>query len=311
MNKTGFIFPGQGSQKTGMLGLIALQHTEVRETFAEASEILGLDLWTIVCENPNELLDQTHITQPVLLAASVALWRLWSNSGHPLPGLLAGHSLGEYSALTCAGVFSFADAVRLVHRRGLYMQEAVPPGVGGMAAILGLDDDKIEEICALVAQGEVVSPANFNSTGQTVIAGHRQAVERAMQACKEAGAKRALPLNVSVPSHCALMRPAADKLAFDLNEVAFHKPAIPVVQNVDGLIAADSEQIKQNLLKQLYLPVQWVRTVHSMAEQHHRILVECGPGRVLGGLIKRIDPDIKTYALDEPESFSEALAALA
>lgn len=311
MNKTGFVFPGQGSQKTGMLGLLAQQHGEIKDTFAEASEVLGFDLWAIVCENPNELLDQTHITQPALLTASVAIWRLWRMSGGPLPSLLAGHSLGEYSALTCAGVLSFADAVRLVHRRGLYMQEAVPAGSGGMAAILGLEDDKIEEICIRVAQGAVVSPANFNSTGQTVIAGEREAVERAMQACKDAGAKRALSLNVSVPSHCELMRSAADRLAVDLNEVTFHVPEIPVVQNVDGLVAADSKQIKLNLLQQLYLPVQWVGTINSMAVQQHRILVECGPGKVLGGLIKRIDPDIKTYALEEPESFAEAIGALA
>jgi len=309
MNKTAFVFPGQGSQKTGMLSALALQHAEVEATFSEASDILSLDLWKIISENPNDLLDQTHITQPALLAASVAIWRLWTRAGNPLPALLAGHSLGEYSALTCAGVLSFEDAVRLVHRRGLYMQEAVPAGTGAMAAILGLDDARIEEICAQVALGSVVSPANFNSTGQTVIAGEKAAVERAMQACRDAGAKRALPLNVSVPSHCALMKSAAGKLAGDLNQVVFHEAAIPVVQNVDGCVAADTDQIKQNLLSQLYLPVQWVKSIGNIRGQGHAIFIECGPGKILGGLIKRIEPQVKTYSTEEPDSFSEAAAA--
>lgn len=310
MYKTGFVFPGQGSQKTGMLSALALQHREVGDTFAEASDALGMDLWKIITENPDGLLDQTHVTQPALLASSVAIWRLWIRLGNPSPSLLAGHSLGEYSALTCAGVLAFADAIRLVHRRGIYMQEAVPAGTGGMAAILGLEDDKIEEICIQVGQGAVVSPANFNAIGQTVIAGEKAAVERAMLACKDAGAKRALPLNVSVPSHCALMKPAADKLASDLNSVLFHTAAIPVVQNVDGGVAADSEEIKRNLLRQLYLPVQWVRSVRSMWEQELGIMIECGPGKVLSGLIKRIEPQIHTYATEDPDSFAEARAAL-
>jgi len=309
MNKTAFVFPGQGSQKTGMLSALALQHAQIAATFSEASDILSLDLWKIVSENSNDLLDQTHITQPALLAASVAIWRVWESSGNPLPSLLAGHSLGEYSALTCAGVLSFADAVRLVNRRGLYMQQAVPAGTGAMAAILGLDDIRIEEICTQVALGCVVSPANFNSTGQTVIAGEKSAVERAMQACKDAGAKRALPLNVSVPSHCALMNSAAEKLAIDLNEVEFHEASIPVVQNVDGCIAADSHQMKQNLLRQLYLPVQWVKSVGNMWDQDHGIMIECGPGKVLSGLIKRIEPQIQTYSTEDPDCFAEAVAA--
>jgi len=306
MSKTGFVFPGQGSQKAGMLGALALQHESIRDTFVEASDILELDLWKIVAENSDNLLDQTHITQPALLTASVAIWRLWLAQGNPVPAILAGHSLGEYSALTCAGVLSFQDAVRLVHHRGQYMQEAVPSGTGGMAAILGLEDERIEEVCASVAQGAVVSPANFNSIGQTVIAGEKAAVERAMQACKDAGAKRALPLNVSVPSHCALMRPAAERLALDLNKVLFHTAAIPVVQNVDGRVAANSDEIKQNLLKQLYLPVQWVKSVRSMWEQGNGVLIECGPGKVLGGLIKRIEPQIHTFSTEDPESFAEA-----
>lgn len=308
MNKIGFVFPGQGSQKTGMLAELALQHSEIKESFAEASDSLGIDLWNIVSEDPDGLLDQTHITQPALLTASVAIWRLWEGSGYRMPTLLAGHSLGEYSALVCAGVLSLRDAVRLVNRRGLYMQEAVPPGTGAMAAILGLNDHKIEEICVQVAHGAVVSPANYNSTGQTVIAGEKAAVERAMQACKDAGAKRVLPLNVSVPSHCALMKSAADKLATDLRNVSFGEPKIQVVQNINGCIAADSEEIKQNLLKQLYLPVQWVQCVLRLADQGHGILIECGPGKVLGGLVKRIAPQIQTYSTEEPASFAEATA---
>ena len=311
MSKTGFVFPGQGSQRTGMLGALALQHRSIRDTFAEASEVLSMDLWNIVSENPNEILDQTHITQPALLTASVAIWRLWLAQGYSAPDILAGHSLGEYSALTCSGVLSFQDAVLLVHRRGQYMQEAVSYGAGGMAAILGLDDNKIAEVCAQVAQGAVVSPANFNSIGQTVIAGEKAAVERAMQACRDAGAKRALALNVSVPSHCALMKPAAEKLTHDLNNVQFNPPSIPVVQNVDGRIASGSEEIKQNLLQQLYLPVQWVKSVRTMWELGNGIVIECGPGKVLGGLIKRIEPQIQTFSTEDPESLAEAMQATA
>lgn len=303
MKKFGFVFPGQGSQKKGMLSAIAAQHPVIKSSFDEASAALGIDLWAIVSEDADGLLDQTHITQPALLTASVALWRLWLEQGGALPELLAGHSLGEYSALVCADVLSLGDAVRLVHKRGLYMQEAVPAGTGAMAAILGLDDDKIQAICEQQAQGEVVAPANYNSTGQTVIAGSVAAVERAMAACKEAGAKRALLLNVSVPSHCALMLPAAQRLAEDLEAVDFKTPQVPVIQNINGRVAKNSEDIKANLLKQLYMPVQWVESIGCMWDFGVSQLVECGPGKVLGGLIKRIEPNMETFSLEEPENF--------
>lgn len=308
MHKFGFVFPGQGSQKTGMLAELALEHSSILDTFAEASQALDQDLWQIVQDNPEGLLDQTHITQPALLTASVAIWRVWQQRQGPLPEMLAGHSLGEYSALVCAGVIDLADAVRLVYQRGLYMQEAVPAGTGAMAAIIGMDDQKIEDICRSVAGDGVVSAANFNSPGQTVIAGDKAAVERAMVALKEAGAKRALPLNVSVPSHCALMKPAADKLAEQLAAVEFRKPSIPVVQNINGRAARDSGDMRENLLKQLYMPVQWVDTIYCMRDFGIGKVVECGPGKVLGGLIKRIQPEMEAFSTEAPDAFNDALA---
>jgi len=309
-NKFGFVFPGQGSQKKGMLGALASAHPGIAQTFQEASDALSMDLWKIAAEDPDSTLDLTHITQPVLLTASVAIWRLWFEQGGALPELLAGHSLGEYSALVCADSISLADAVQIVHKRGQYMQEAVPAGTGGMAAIIGLDDDRILEACLAAAQGSVVSAANFNSTGQTVIAGEKAAVERAMQACKEAGAKRALPLNVSVPSHCALMHPAAERLAEDLQQIPFKAPSVPVVQNINGRVARNVDDIRDNLLKQLYMPVQWVDTIGCMWDLGIGRIVECGPGKVLGGLIKRIEPEIDCYSTEEPEAFEQARAAL-
>ena len=311
MKKFGFVFPGQGSQKKGMLSAIAAEYPVINRSFDEASAALGFDLWSIVSDDADGLLDQTHITQPALLTASVALWRLWQEQGGDVPELFAGHSLGEYSALVCADVLSLSDAVSLVHKRGLYMQDAVPAGVGAMAAILGLDDEKIQALCEQHAQGEVVAPANYNSTGQTVIAGNVAAVERAMAACKEAGAKRALLLNVSVPSHCALMLPAAQRLAGDLETVVFNTPKVPVVQNINGRVAKNSEDIKANLLKQLYMPVQWVETIGCMWDFGVGQLAECGPGKVLGGLIKRIEPNMETFSLEELESFAQARANIA
>lgn len=254
MQKFGFVFPGQGSQKTGMLGELYAAHTRVQDCFTEASDVLGMDLWQIVQDNPDGLLDQTHITQPALLTASVAIWRLWMQQQARLPEMLAGHSLGEYSALVCAGVMTFPEAVNVVHKRGQYMQSAVPAGTGGMAAIIGMDDSKIDALCSSVAGEGIVAAANFNSPGQTVIAGDKAAVERAMVACKEAGAKRALPLNVSVPSHCELMRPAADQLAADLEAIEFRQPVVPVVQNINGRATREPGEIRENLLKQLYMP---------------------------------------------------------
>ena len=307
MSTFGFVFPGQGSQKLGMLGDLAEIHPSIKATFDLASEVLQRDAWEIAQIDAENLLDRTDITQPLLLAASVAIWRAWQEAGGKAPSILAGHSLGEYSALVCAEVITLKDALRLVNRRGLYMQNAVPPGTGKMAAIVGLDDEAIFAACKEAAQAEIVSPANFNSQGQTVIAGHSAAVERAMVACKEAGAKRTLPLNVSVPSHCELMRPAAEELALDLEAITFSTPKIAVVQNSTAEIVSDPQQIKTNLISQLYLPVQWVDSVRVMASNGVQKVVECGPGKVLCGLIKRIDRDLVCMGSEEPLDFDTAI----
>ena len=307
MSTFGFVFPGQGSQKLGMLGDLAEIHPSIKATFDLASEVLQRDAWEIAQIDAENLLDRTDITQPLLLAASVAIWRAWQEAGGKAPSILAGHSLGEYSALVCAEVITLKDALRLVNRRGLYMQNAVPPGTGKMAAIVGLDDEAILAACKEAAQGEIVSPANFNSQGQTVIAGHTAAVERAMVACKKAGAKRTLPLNVSVPSHCELMRPAAEELALDLEAITFSTPKIAVVQNSTAEIVSDPLQIKTNLISQLYLPVQWVDSVRIMASNGVQKVVECGPGKVLCGLIKRIDKDLVCMGSEEPLDFDTAI----
>jgi len=293
-----------------MLNELSEKHPSIKATFDIASEVLQRDAWEIAQVDSENLLDRTDITQPLLLAASVAIWQAWQEAGGARPTILAGHSLGEYSALVCAEAIGLEDALKLVNRRGLYMQNAVPPGTGKMAAIVGLDDDAIVRACDTVAQGEIVSPANFNSKGQTVIAGHAAAVERAMVACKEAGAKRALPLNVSVPSHCELMRPAAEELALDLEAIKFSKPKIAVVQNSTAAIVSDPAQIKANLISQLYLPVQWVDSVGAIAEFGASRLVECGPGKVLCGLIKRIDSDIICMGSEDPLDFDSAVAQL-
>lgn len=308
MNNIGFVFPGQGSQKLGMLVDMAAKFGLVEATFAEASSTLSKDLWEISQTDQSELLNQTDITQPVLLAASVALWRVWQDQQGPQPSILAGHSLGEYSALVCSGVLAFGDAIALVHQRGLYMQAAVQVGTGKMAAIVGLDDDKIAGLCEEASEGQVVSAANFNSPGQTVIAGELDAVERAMVLCKEAGAKRALPLNVSVPSHCGLMKPAAEKLQAELDRVQFNAPQIPVVQNVNAQVCEDPSLIKENLIKQLYAPVLWVDSVKCMHKNGAENVLECGPGKVLSGLIRRIEPDINCYASEDPTGLATALA---
>ena len=310
MHKFGFVFPGQGSQKLGMLGSLANDYSLITDTFKEASDVLGLDLWEIAQHDSENNLDQTHITQPVLLTASVAIWRLWQQRSPLRPSVLAGHSLGEYSALVCADVLSFADAVNVVHQRGRFMQAAVPPGVGKMAAIVGLEDYQIHEICDEAEKGEVVSAANFNSPGQTVIAGDASAVERAIILCKEAGAKRALPLNVSVPSHCALMKPAAIELEKILDDIEFSAPSIAVVQNVNGELVDSPDEIKLNLIKQLYTPVLWVDCIGSMSEAGVTKLVECGPGKVLSGLIKRIDSDIRCFGSDDTASLNIAIGEM-
>ena len=307
MTHFAFVFPGQGSQTVGMLAELAAEHPIIAATYAQASEALGYDLWQLVQQGPAEELNKTWQTQPALLAASVALFRLWEQQGGAQPALLAGHSLGEYSALVCAGVIGFADAIRLVELRGKLMQEAVPEGTGAMQAIIGLDDAAIRQACEESAQGQVVSPVNFNSPGQVVIAGNKEAVERAGAACKAAGAKRALPLPVSVPSHCALMKPAADKLAVALREITFSEPNISVVNNVDVKCETDAEAIREALVRQLYSPVRWTESVEFIAAQGVTQLVEVGPGKVLTGLTKRIVDTLTASAINDPAAFSAAL----
>jgi len=307
MTTLAMVFPGQGSQTVGMLGELAAQNPLIEATFAEASAALGYDLWQLTQQGPVEELNKTWQTQPALLSASVALWRVWQQQGGRQPSWLAGHSLGEYSALVCAGVLDFAQAVKLVELRGRLMQEAVPAGVGAMSAIIGLDNDAIAKACADSAQGQIVSPVNFNSPGQVVIAGHKEAVERAGAACKAAGAKRALPLPVSVPSHCALMKPAADKLAVALEALSFAAPAVPVVNNVDVRAEVSPEAIRLALVRQLYNPVRWTETVEYLAAQGVELLLEVGPGKVLSGLTKRIADTVSGTAVNDPASLAAAL----
>ncbi len=302
-----FVFPGQGSQQLGMLSELASAHPVIEQTFAEASEALGFDLWNLCQEGPEESLNSTENTQPALLTAGVALWRLWQEQGGATPAVMSGHSLGEYTALVCAGALSLADGVKLVKLRGEAMQAAVPAGTGAMAAILGLDDEGIESACKEAAQGAVVSPVNYNCPGQVVIAGEKAAVERAIDACKAAGAKRAVPLPVSVPSHCALMQPAAERLAAALADIELRLPSIPVVQNVSAQQAEDLETLKQNLVAQLYSPVLWTRCVQNMAEQGVTALVECGPGKVLTGLNKKIDRSLDGMSISDAAGLEKAL----
>lgn len=308
MTQFAFVFPGQGSQTVGMLTELAARYPLVEETFREASDALGYDLWQLVSQGPAEELNKTWQTQPALLAASVAIYRIWQQQGGEQARLMAGHSLGEYSALVCAGVINFADAVKLVELRGKLMQEAVPEGTGAMQAIIGLDDAAIRKACEESAQGQVVSPVNFNSPGQVVIAGNKEAVERAGAACKAAGAKRALPLPVSVPSHCALMKPAADKLAVALESITFNAPAVPVINNVDVKAETDEAAIRHALVRQLYSPVRWTESVEAMAAQGVTQLLEMGPGKVLTGLTKRIVDTLTAAAVNDTASLSAALS---
>ncbi len=304
-----FVFPGQGSQTVGMLASIGAAEPIVIDTFSEASAALGYDLWALVQQGPAELLNQTDKTQPAILTASVALWRLWVEKSAAQPAYVAGHSLGEYSALVAAGSLSLEDAVRLVERRGQLMQEAVPAGTGGMAAILGLDDADVQAACAEAAQGEVVSAVNFNAPGQVVVAGAAAAVERAIIACKARGAKRAMALPVSVPSHCALMQPAAEQFAESLAAIKWQQPKIALVQNVSAEVVTDLTILEKNLLAQLYSPVRWVESMVCLAAQGVTDVVECGPGKVLSGLNKRCIKGVNTYNLETPEAFAAALAA--
>jgi [acyl-carrier-protein] S-malonyltransferase len=294
-----------------MLAELGAQHALIGETFAEASAALGYDLWALTQQGPEEQLNQTDKTQPAILTASVALWRLWLAEGGARPAYVAGHSLGEYSALVAAGSLPFAEAVKLVELRGQLMQQAVPAGQGGMAAILGLDDADVMAACAEAAQGEVVSAVNFNAPGQVVIAGGAAAVARAIEACKARGAKRALPLPVSVPSHCDLMRPAAERFAEAVAAINWQAPQIPLVQNVSAAVVADLEALTGNLLAQLYSPVRWVESMVCLAENGVTDLVECGPGKVLSGLNKRCVKGINTHNLDTPDAVAATRAALA
>lgn len=308
MKKLAFVFPGQGSQTVGMLAELAASFPIVEQTFAQASEQLKYDLWQIVKSGPAETLNQTVIAQPALLTAGVAVWRVWQELNGPMPLLLAGHSLGEYTALVCAQVFNFTDAVKLVAERGRLMQEAVPENIGAMAAIVALTDLQIQEVCEIAAQGEIVAPANFNAMGQTVIAGHKAAVERAIILAKEKGAKIAKLIPVSVPSHCNLMKPAADQLAAYLNQVNCQAPKIPVVNNVSAVIDNNISDIKQALVQQLYRPVRWVEVVQSLIKQGIEIIIECGPGKVLAGLNKRIVETVPTFSVNDPQNLVDALA---
>jgi [acyl-carrier-protein] S-malonyltransferase len=303
------VFPGQGSQSVGMLAELAAEHSQVIDTFEQASDVLGYDLWQLVQDGPADELNETDKTQPAMLAAGVAVWRLWQAGGGAEPALMAGHSLGEYTALVCAGALDYQDAVSLVAERGRCMQSAVPVGTGAMAALLGLDDVAVQAVCEQAAEGEVVSAVNFNSPGQVVIAGQTEAVQRAMALAKESGAKRAVQLPVSVPSHCALMQPAAEAFAKHLDAASITTPSIRVMQNVDALLHDDPGRIRENLNKQLYSPVQWVRSVQAMHEQGVSRIVEAGPGKVLTGLCKRIDKSITAAAVFDQESLVAALQA--
>ena len=310
MTKFAIAFPGQGSQSVGMLAELAAEYPVVKATFDEASQVLGYDLFQLVMNGPAEELNKTWRTQPALLTSSVALWRVWQALSAPVPAMMAGHRLGEYSALVCSGALAFADAVKLVELRGLAMQEAVPEGVGAMAAIIGLDNESIAANCEKAAQGQVVSPVNFNSPGQVVIAGHKEAVERANVLMKESGAKRALPLPVSVPSHCALMKPAAEKLAQALQSIEITAPAIPVINNVDVSTETDAARIKDALVRQLFSPVRWTETIEAVANAGVEFEVEMGPGKVLSGLVKRIDKRVDGAAINDPASLQDILAKL-
>lgn len=312
MKKFAMVFPGQGSQTVGMLAELAGDYRIVQETFKQASEVLGYDLWQLVQEGPAEELNKTWQTQPALLTASVAVYRVWQQKYPELkPDVMAGHSLGEYSALVCAGVLDFQDAVKLVELRGKLMQQAVPEGTGAMYAIIGLDNDAIISACKQAEQGEVVSAVNFNSPGQVVIAGAKAAVERAAALCKEAGAKRALPLAVSVPSHCALMKPAADQLSVSLESITLKAPVVAVLNNVDVKAETDAVAIRNALVRQLYSPVRWTETVEKMAQNGVEVLVEVGPGKVLNGLTKRIVDSLQAVSVNDVKSLDSIEEVLA
>jgi len=297
VNSIAIVFPGQGSQSVGMLADLSSSFPVVKQVFSEASDVLGYDLWNLTQSGPAEKLDQTIYTQPAILAASFAIWQILVKKNIIKPVVMAGHSLGEYSALVCAGALSFKDAVRLVALRGEYMQEAVPAGDGALAVIVGLNESVIQDICLQVAEQDVLAPANFNSPGQIVIAGNHNATLRAINLAKSLGAKIAKLLPVSVPSHCDLMKPAAARFAEILKEISFDKPLYPIINNVDVKVYQNTTEICDGLLRQLYSPVRWIETVHKFNDYAVNQISECGPGKVLSGLIKRINPELKISSI--------------
>ncbi len=306
------LFPGQGAQRVGMLADLAEAYPRVSETFAEASEVLNEDLWQLASQGPEEQLNQTHNTQPALLAAGISVWRVWCEQGGGRPQYFAGHSLGEYTALVAAGVLTFEDAVALVRRRGELMQEAVAPGVGGMAAVLGLDDEAVREICASLSTAEdIVEAVNFNAPGQVVLSGHVTAVEKAVEVCREKGARRAVVLDVSVPSHSSLMLSAAERFKQTLEKTSFAAPEVAVINNVDVQIETDSDRIRDALFRQLCAPVRWFDGILKMIEKNVDTLVELGPGRVLTGLNRRIAKGASAWSVETPETLEQALEATA
>lgn len=300
-----FVFPGQGSQSVGMLAELGNEQALITQTFAEASDAIGLDLWALAQEGPAETQNLTENTQPLILTASVAIWRLWCSNSEVRPAQLAGHSLGEFSALVCASALPLAEAVKLVKKRGEFMQSAVAPGEGAMAAVIGLDDELVNAACAASAANEVVAAVNYNSPGQVVIAGHAAAVERAIVACKDAGAKRALPLPVSAPFHTSLMQEAGDKLAVELEACPIVEPEIPVIHNVHAQAEQDPAEIKRLLVRQISAPVPWVQCVHALKSKGVDTLVECGPGKVLTGLARRIDKTLQARSLQSMQDISD------
>lgn len=304
---TAFIFPGQGSQSVGMMAGLSEAHPGIRKTFDEASDVLGYNLWELVNDGPKEKLNSTEFTQPAMLVAGVASWRVWQEAGGADPAVMAGHSLGEYTALVCAGALSFTDAVSLVADRARFMQAAVPEGQGAMAAVLGLDDEAVRALCKDQAEGEVLQPVNYNAPGQVVVAGSSTAVQRLVENAKQAGAKRALPLPVSVPSHCTLMQPATDNMAERLKTVEISVPTIPVIHNVNVAAAANADDIRDLLARQISEPVRWVETIQHIAADGNDSLIECGPGKVLCGLNKRINRDMKCITLVSQSDLETAL----